>query len=269
MNAILDPIGEVRRIERCGGSSDVLALDQPAPFDAVAVGTTVYWTNSGTEQAGNIVDGSVRSVDIAGGIDVLVTDDPAPSHVAVDTEFVYWTSWWGVRAKSLNGGAPFTISSFDAEGIAVDEEAIYWATGSGSLVRAVKEQDGQQTELAAGECLDGSYPSWACVALDETHAYWLDPCGSIRTVPKSGGSIALLAEGQGAYAPLGGHRLAVDDQYVYWVNNDSVMRVDKAGAAEPVAIAASGPVGGYVGAIVLGSDDVFWSAKTGLWRLSK
>jgi hypothetical protein len=269
MNATTAAMGEARRAARCGGAEEALTLNQPAPHDAVAVGSTVYWTNTGTQQAGDLVDGSVRRVGAGGAIDVLVPDANGPRHIAADADHVYWAEWGAVRALPLAGGPAFDISNVNAHGIAVDADAVYIVTDAGALLRAAKEQGAQTIELAPAACTE-NLPAEGAVAVDDVDLYWIDVCGAVRRVPKSGGDIALLAEGQTAPAPFGGHRIAVDDAHVYWVTADSLVRVEKAGGTPATAIAPSGALDvGYVGSIVVGEHDVFWSAYMGIWRFTK
>jgi hypothetical protein len=71
----------------------------------------------------------------------------------------------------------------------------------------------------------------ANLALDTNDVYWTDSsAGTVEAIPKVGGTVLTLAQGQ--YAPLG---IAVDDTYVYWGNNlgGAIMRTPKDGSGTP------------------------------------
>jgi uncharacterized protein YegL len=125
-----------------------------------------------------------------------------------------------------------------------------------------------------GKCLmtlaTGQNSPWR-IAVDSTSVYFLSAgAGSVRKVPKGGGSVTDLATGQSPYG------LALDTSYVYWTNNNfptvgtgSIVKVPVGGGSPtPVAEGLGGPTaitqdGLYLYWLDRSTDTVNKISKTG------
>jgi hypothetical protein len=94
--------------------------------------------------------------------------------------------------------------------------------------------------------------------------------GSIVKEPLTGGSPSLIAAGQSIWVAED-TMLAVDSTDAYWIDNNhqTVMKVSKAGSIPtPVpTILASGYLN--LRCLAIDSGYVYWTADTGIYKLSK
>lgn len=165
--------------------------------------------------------------------------------------------------------------------IAVDATHVYWANAGKAAVRRVPKAGGA-VETLWERADTGAY----ALALDATHAYF-GTLGGIGRVPKAGGAAETIESGDwpkriavdadavyfasdtrvgrvpkagdaGAAVGLGGGGevgdAAIDDAFLYWVQQDGVRRVPKNGG--PTQLLARGTF--RFTKLALGANEVFW-----------
>jgi hypothetical protein len=279
-----------------GGTGRVLVT---SPNDASAFAldaTNVYWADPGSSSAGH-VDGSIRSVPIAGGAaTVLATGQAWPISVAVDSTFVYWvnagsaTGTWSVMKVPIAGGVAVSLASGAnvATSLALVNGVLFWVTASAERVQILPGTDLQQTVFTSTTLLSmpvgggtpatvatgvttslpypddgGDFARAGTLLADATRVYWSDGNSQVLAVSATGGSPTVLASGQ--VHPLG---LALDGQNLYWVNHGSgwpsgsadgaVLKVALSGGA-PIAMATSqnAPV-----AVAVDGTSIYWTTST-------
>jgi len=194
--------------------SEVIAL---APNDStnsavIALNSTrVFWLRSTGGTSG------IWSVGKNGGDAVKVADGFATAIVSDDL-FLYWSDGWTLYSTPVGGGERTVLSTSGPIGkLALDElGALYWSVGAsrgvfgptpGSVHRMENRAD---TVLATGPSPNGE------VAVDATHVYFTDrgsPQGSIRRVPRKGGSVETVFTCPVNCLP---QALRVDPRFVYF-----------------------------------------------------
>ncbi len=133
----------------CAGNITVTATDQHAATSMVVVGTTLYWTTTGT--APTNTDGKVMKCALAnceGTKVTLASSRLYAFRLAVDATDVYFTELRGANVVSrvpINGGPVATIyrGPSPSYGIAVDDKYIYFSTfgaaaSDGKVLRIAK-----------------------------------------------------------------------------------------------------------------------------------
>jgi hypothetical protein len=150
--------------------------------------------------------------------------------------------------------------------LAVDDEAVYWTTVSGKIVRRAKLGPASEQVLAE------SRADFATLALNASWVYYsVCPTASItcslRRVAKSGGPSQTLVEGE-----LLAGALVVDESGLYWVTGDGRVRarptsggpvVELAGATEP------GESRRMPHFVVGDAERIYWSAGSALHSVRK
>ena len=130
-------------------------------------------------------------------------------------------------ADSCANGACVAESSFqivgglsNGVGLAVDDEAVYWADAGSGLVNKSGKSGENVTTLASGAAQISGF------ATDATNVYWSDKLGAaVMAVAKTGGAPWLVSAGN---TP---RNLFVRDGYAYWIDADlSVYRAPTSGA---------------------------------------
>jgi hypothetical protein len=139
----------------------------------------------------------------------------SPEGIAVDSLNVYVTlggAMGAVVSLPITGGAVTTVASGQDEprGIALDDLNIYWADQGSGMVLSMPKAGGAIVTLAQ----DQSAPT--SIALDTINVYFTNfDDGTVMSVLKTGSSapsVVAMSQNQ----PSG---IAVDDTYVYWVND--------------------------------------------------
>lgn len=161
-----------------------------------------------------------------------------PRYVAVDEEHVYWTNSSCLdsagRARKEGGTIgraaidgkkesiepEFITGATNPQGIAVNEESIYWANERGLSTVGRASIDGKEVNQAFVDVIGDDALRPVGVALDSSYVYYTanwgdleDEGSSVRRVPLAGGEEEHL--GIGATSKLRG--IAVDGSSVYWV----------------------------------------------------
>lgn len=165
--------------------------------------------------------------------------------------------------------APFpSAPASDAIGwsLAVDDDALYWTTVSGKVIRRAKGG------LAAEQLLAADGGEFATLALDASAVYYtVCPPGktacSLRRVAKSGGPSLTLAEGE-----LLAGALVVDETRLYWVTGDGRVHACGTTGGPIVELAAATEPGQdrRMPHFVVGdASRIYWSAGNALFTVPK
>jgi hypothetical protein len=136
---------------------------------------------------------------------------------------VYWTDRAGgeVLKAPLAGGQPELLANNQAEpySLALDAEHVYWtnhacAEQADCVMKIRKDGSGGVVTLAGGQSVPYG------LATDGAHVYWTDVgFSTVMRVPVAGGMPEQLAEDAGSPG-----RIALDDRYVYWLNESGGIR---------------------------------------------
>lgn len=223
--------GEVLRVPKTPGAPVVLAAQGGQPRWVAVRDGWVYWTAP--------PEGLWR-VPAAGGAAALVSESNLPlGPVAVDQARVFVgdvQAFGSILAAPLSGGELTPLVNFAdlPGGIAVDEEALYWAEGSSVQGSVQKMRLSDQTVSAVAE----DQVSPALVTLDGGHLYWITlfQGGAVTRAPTAGGAAEIVA-GDLAW-PTG---VAVDGAHVYFTAYGQLepgygvlARVPKEGGAQEI-----------------------------------
>lgn len=219
--------------------------------------------------------------------DVVIDDLDYPSGVAADTTGVYVAvSGEGRILRTTPDGSSLDVLASGQNGpsdVAVDESLVVWTNYVGDQIRSVAKEGGSVTTLA------WTASSPYRLALGPTNVYWGEFTDGVWSVPKAGGEVEALAEGEprslatsagwlyytepdtGSVRrmPLGGGEvevlyegdgfsdgLAVDGSHVYATFAEGmIVRVPKAGG--PVEVVATGQAGPTH--VVLDDECVYWT----------
>ncbi len=139
--------------------------------------------------------------------------------LVADATSLYWVDGTHVMKLSKAGGDPAVLASGqEVTGLVLDADSLYWTdlgapiqeppidagpyTGpyAGAVMR-VPKAGGSPSVVASGLHLsqsivnDSTGASAATLALDATHAYWLEVDGSVKTAPLTGGPVAVISAG--------------------------------------------------------------------------
>jgi hypothetical protein len=177
--------------------------------------------------------------------DVLADKQDMPAAIAVDSTHVYWANAGkaAVRRVPKAGGAIETLwesADTGAYALALDATHAYFGTVGG--IGRVPKAGGAADTLETGD-----WPKWIAVDAD---AVYFQTDARVGRVPKGGD--AGIAAGLGGGGEIGG--AAIDDGFLYWVQQDGVRRVPKKGG--PTELLARGTF--RFTKLALGPADVFW-----------
>jgi hypothetical protein len=168
--------GPIMSKPKTGEPPVTLAIDPSHPFSLAQGGATLFWS------AGQVDDGAVRDVAIAGGA-VNDFDHPlSPRILAANGAYVCWASLDRDALEKDPLSSAQTLS-----------RAALGAADAHVLARDL----GEVTALIA----------------DETHVYFATLDGKLNAVPVEGGDVTTFASGAG-----GKTSLAVDATSVYWAH---------------------------------------------------
>jgi len=208
-------------LSKLGGRAKVLAPAPPVIFGIAVDHDDVFWTDlNGFLQRVPKTGGAPQSLALGG------------YRVALDDSYAY-TAWTDVHRVPKGGGTVETLADFGGQGIAVDDDSVYFTTwGSGIPGKSdgglfkVPKAGGPVLELAVTDC--SSY-----VTTYGDTVYWGNQCGSagVRAIPKLGGTVTLLA---GAGTPYG---IAADADGVYWADHGGWVSMLPTEGGQPVTLA--------------------------------
>jgi len=202
-------LGVVQRARVRGGVAQTLSTGLGAEFLAID-GQNVYFTGQFAYPT---------KVALSGGAATRLADSLGAAGMAIDRHNLYWTLRDGastrgdVRQVSLSGGAVSTLAQGEGapQGIAADDEAVYWANNQSGEIRKFTHVGGVVTTLAAGEFTP------TVLAIDGTNVYF-SALGGLRKVAKSGGTAVTLAASQA-------FDIKVDQTSVYWTDGSAVLKL--------------------------------------------
>jgi hypothetical protein len=210
--------GYVWTIPRAGG--DARQLDgwrsQGSTIGFAVDGDTIYWGHSA---------GSGGALNRTNGVDgttvALVPNVSSPVGLATSGDSAFYVTVGGVFSVPAGGGAPVNLVDqrvADGGWLAVSRPSrTLVASLAGSGVTAIDLAGGRSTTLTDAAAKD--------VTTDGDFAFWIDAAGGrIAKAPIAGGTPTTVASG--LTNPVA---LAVDDRYVYWVDQGTrqVMRAPK------------------------------------------
>jgi hypothetical protein len=234
------PDGDLERLASADRCCDGVAVD----------GASAYWSD--------FTEGVLHRTDLASAeTSLLVERQSGPAEVAADETAVYWMNW----SDDPGTGGPFSIDKSGGEirqlavpavppdwpaevgvrpaGLVLDDThayfalaAVRWSVLNRAAIVRVPKDGGSPIVLAE----DSHYKVFD-LAVDQTHVYWARTFdnsfdlrdgpgipGAILRVPKDGGEVEVLADGQN-----GPQSVIVEGEYVYWINyaSGNIRRVRK------------------------------------------
>lgn len=213
--------------------------------------------------------GVVRTVPKCGGTTITIASDQAfPWDLAVQDGVAYWTNMGTNTTGSVEDGsvmrAPIygsavTLANDDCSprGLALDDTRVFWTCcGICSMPLAGGN---------LGPVLQGGGTS---IAVDDTHAYWVDHSGVLMRQPKTGGPVSSVAQ-DGCPSHTEG-ALAVDSTHAYWWDGcEMIVKAPKDGGSVTVLATASDPAMGVGGRIALDATNVYWVGPEFVWAVDK
>jgi len=194
--------------------------------------------------------------------------------VAVDAANVYWAIDAEASPKALRRTSKAPPASADRAAevsvdpsspacLVADADAVYWlrlAHGNdwargGAIVRAAKRGDAAPKILASI-----ATPGFGCITVDASTLYLaaVDErrgTAAIHAVAKTGGREQTIASLAGA-----GLFLHVDNDHVYWVDGDGLVRARKTGGARAILTAMPGRCASVAG-MALDDTQVYFSCE--------
>jgi hypothetical protein len=240
----------IMRVPKAGGAAEIVAVTSGG-VSAIAVdATSVFFA----------VGGGIHRAPLAGGDSMLLASGTVTNAIALDATFVYWADNRGPIQRVRREGGDTEQIAFSGgypSRLAMEANRLYWLDATGILtttpgnrtpttlwmgapsinaliavrgsvfVTAVRAGGQGVFSLAAtgGEPKPLAMPQLPLgLAVDDANVYFSDRTrGTVEFVPRAGGAAVPLATAQ-----LGPDAVALDDDFVYWVNTGgSVVRAHK------------------------------------------
>jgi hypothetical protein len=185
----------------------VLATESTYFSDILLDGESIYWGVGGSD--GEL--GQIRRTTRRGGAVETLVHDHDPLDIAIAGGELYWASVVEVGKVPLGGGEARILFP-DEEGpeaLTVRDDQVYWSN-RGGLMRGDKA--GGLASSFASERVTLSIES------DGESLYWSDfATGSLMKLALGGGGAPIVL----VPGPTGSLFVAVDDQWVYWVDREA------------------------------------------------
>lgn len=241
--------GEIKKSTKDGQIVVPLPRGDHCTPTVAARASDVYWIewNGPHLYGATLTSGSswvVATVPISGESEAAAADF---CRLEIDEARAYWAMrnppgvWFAPLSGRNNAAIPIALaSSSDAGfpldpaqapyGVAVDGQHVYWTDEDMGVI--------YRRSLASLEPFDSTQHAEPIasdhrphdLAVDERRVYWLSSSGWLKSKAKDGsGGTVLLVSGEEVRNP---ESILVDDQHVYWTNEDidgQVNRVPKAG----------------------------------------
>ena len=186
---------------------------------------------------------------------VLAENQMRPVDIAVDASNVYWVSYGGsdslenahVFALPKSGGTPVEIAVIEGEPthLFVDDTHVYWDVGTKyptfpeqAILYGMPKAGAPLTKIFAAPT-----PFYS-LKMDEARFYWQSEGGDILSLPKAGGTPAVVVKGgNSVYA----FEIAIDEDSLYWRTNGEslLMSTPKIGGASKLLSGQTG-IGAFV-----------------------
>jgi hypothetical protein len=218
----------------------VLAEGQPLPLRLVIEDRWVFWTTRGRVVGDRFTGGAVSRVEKTGnGLVVVAADQNDPTDLAVDAEAVYWATA-SVSQRQGDAGAPVLQEHASVRRAAKD--------GSGATVIA--------RDLGRVQA----------VTVDDSHVYFEaimptrpttdEDSSGLYAVPKTGGMMRRLSDGGAARGIIS------DGQYLYFARQfpGAILRTPKAGG-DAIVVLDDSPNGPWP--IAADESRLFWATYAG------
>lgn len=210
----------------------LIASNQPAATRPIAAGGDLLWVNYGTSAAAQ--DGQVMrkplSAPTSTAPTIIASMRRAPNTVAVSQGHYVWAEAGSsldaglVLAQPMDGGALVTVASMQRSPLSVVDcgGSLYWARyGDGAIVQGSVAPN-------SADVLVQNQKSPFQIVCDATHLYWLNSGvsangadGELWQARLDGSEAAVMVQGISlAWA------LTLDDEYVYYIAQGTVTRVD-------------------------------------------
>ena len=201
--------GTVNQVPRLGGIPSTLATNQATPGPIAVVGADLYWGNEGSASS----PGGLMKLPAGAATPIRLVSNTSVTSLAATADMVYFEGGYLDAVFASDGTLAFHVSS-GGRVAAVDVSNVYFVV-SNQLARNPRYH--WRIEPLYMGTVGG-------VASDGAHVYFTDQTLSVYRLAAPGSMPLLLADGQGAPSAI-----AVDDQFVYWVNRSSgtMMRVGK------------------------------------------
>ena len=251
--SFVEDFGQVVALPRTGGATTPLLTGISTASPPLAVDASNAYVADGWR---------VKKVPLSGSgvATVQVEGNDSIEDVAQEGGYIYWLEGGAIRVikrMPVGGGSVETLASTSefVEQIATDSSAVYWVEGYDTIQR-VANSGGTVSTVASGLAAVSDLLS------DGSHVYFSEQdAGRIRRVPVGGGTIDLLT---GQPLQFSWIALASDADNIYWLDQQALGKVAKAGGTDEVLIPdgmqtdATRP-----GGIAVDASQVYWTETAG------
>lgn len=218
--------GEVLRMPKNGGSSDVVAADGDRAVGLAYTPGTIFWANR--------FRGDIRAADLSSlAVRTVSTTNVDPSDLALDNDVLYVAerNAGQIGRVPTSGGQVEVLATgqIGAVRVAVDTTYVYWITFVSDGVVAKLDKSTKAVTVLA----DHQASPLSMTVLGE-YVYWANydaKAGAVSRVPRTGGQVSTLASAPNAMG------VATDGVWLYWTAGDSLWR-SRVDGSIPLRLAA-------------------------------